>query len=219
MLSINYAKLFHPYAFTARPATKAIILHHAVMDGSVYDVNQVHLNRLFNGIGYHFYVRKDGSIWSGRALWAIGAGVRHVGYYTNNNTVHICAEGNFEKEHMSDKQVYGIVKTILYLYKEYGELPVIMHRNINNTACPGRLYPIGKILIAVEREDTMDKQYLVQIPTKIDTICETKVKVEKATGYKFYINPDFTISTKANETSLKEIISKCPYKIYYNAIK
>jgi len=217
MTVIKYANLFHPRAFSKRPSTRAIILHHAVMNGGVKDVNQIHLNRLFNGIGYHYYIRKDGSIWAGRPLWAVGAGVRHLGYYGNSNTIHVCSEGNFEVEHMGEKQFNGVVEVVKQIRQQYSELPLLPHRSINPTACPGRLYPMDKI-ISESKEVNMSIRYLVQIPTKIDNICEIRSAVEKATGYKFYINPDFTLNVKASESSLREIISKSPYKVYYKEI-
>ena len=47
---------------TKRQSTARVILHHAAMNGSVKDIHRVHLNNGWSGIGYHFYVRKDGTV-------------------------------------------------------------------------------------------------------------------------------------------------------------
>lgn len=83
-----------------RASTYRIILHHAAMNGSVEDIHRVHKNKGWAGIGYHFYVRKDGSVYRGRPEWAIGAHASGSNY----NSLGICAEGNFEHESMSDVQ-------------------------------------------------------------------------------------------------------------------
>ena len=81
-----------------RKSTKQIILHHAAMNGSVQDIHRVHLNKDYSGIGYHYYIRKDGSIWEGRPVDMIGAHAQG----SNSNSIGVCFEGNFENEKRSD---------------------------------------------------------------------------------------------------------------------
>ena len=88
-----------------RASTYRIVLHHAAMNGSVEDIHRVHKNKGWAGIGYHFYVRKDGSIYRGRPEYAIGAHASGSNY----NSLGICAEGNFENETMSDAQNLSII--------------------------------------------------------------------------------------------------------------
>ena len=53
--------------FVRRGRTDEIILHHAeASHASVEDINQWHLERGWAGIGYHFYIRKDGKVYRGR---------------------------------------------------------------------------------------------------------------------------------------------------------
>ena len=50
-----------------RNKTNRIILHHAqAKTCSVEDIHQWHLKKGWSGIGYHFLVRKDGTIYQGR---------------------------------------------------------------------------------------------------------------------------------------------------------
>ena len=98
-----------------RSSTKRIILHHAAMNGSVEAVHNVHKAKGWSGIGYHFYVRKDGSIYRGRPEYAIGAHASGSNY----NSIGICAEGNFENETMSDAQKNSIKELVAYLKNKY----------------------------------------------------------------------------------------------------
>ena len=48
-------------SMSRRSATKRIILHHAEASNcTVQDIHRWHLNNGWSGIGYHFFVRKDG---------------------------------------------------------------------------------------------------------------------------------------------------------------
>ena len=79
-----------------RSSTKYIILHHRAGNGDVMSIHSQHLGQGWAGIGYHFYVRKDGNVYSGRPINMVG------GHTTNYNSVSVgvCFEGNFEKENM-----------------------------------------------------------------------------------------------------------------------
>ena len=62
------------HELSARQVTNLIILHHAAAKScTAADVHNWHLNRGWAGIGYHFFVGKDGSVTRGRPLWAVGA--------------------------------------------------------------------------------------------------------------------------------------------------
>lgn len=53
-------------SFKRRNKTDEIILHHAeASHASVEEVNRWHLERGWTGIGYNFYIRKDGKVYRG----------------------------------------------------------------------------------------------------------------------------------------------------------
>nr|WP_243240285.1 N-acetylmuramoyl-L-alanine amidase [[Clostridium] hylemonae] len=80
-----------------RSATKLIILHHAEASNcTVQDIHRWHKNNGWAGIGYHFLVRKDGSIYRGRPEWAVGA---HASG-SNSDSIGICFEGAYMTETM-----------------------------------------------------------------------------------------------------------------------
>lgn len=127
---------------SARKSTQRIILHHAAMNGTVQDIHRVHKNNGWAGIGYHFYVRKDCSVYRGRPEYAIGAHSSGSNY----NSIGICAEGNFENEIMSDAQKNAVKELVAYLKAKYGITIVQRHSEVCRTACPGKNYPFNEIV-------------------------------------------------------------------------
>lgn len=136
-------------ALRRRSATSEIVLHHTAVSAlqSVGVIHNYYLNRSddsFSGIGYNFYVRKDGTVWEGRPLWAVG------GHCVNHNfkSVGICFEGNFEKEKMGAKQFDSGVELIKYVLKAYPGCKIYRHKDLGSTACPGKNFPFEKMVKA-----------------------------------------------------------------------
>ena len=114
---------------------KRIILHHSGVTvlQSVETLHNYHKNTNgWAGIGYHFYVRKDGSIYKGRPIEYIGAHASD----NNSDSIGICAEGNFEVEEMSDAQKSSIKELINYLLSNYNIEIIQGHKDVNSTSCP-----------------------------------------------------------------------------------
>lgn len=134
-----------------RYSTVGIVLHHAAASSaSVETVHSWHLNNGWIGIGYHFYVRKDGSVYRGRPENWIGS---HT-YGYNSTMIGICAEGNFETEKMPEEQKNAIIELLAYLRGKYGDLKVYGHRDLDSTACPGKNYPFDEIVNGKATETT-----------------------------------------------------------------
>lgn len=138
------AGLSFAYQPGTRNNTYYIILHHAAADSAtVEQIHSWHLNRGWAGIGYHFYVRKDGSIYQGRPVSWIGA---HTTNY-NSYSVGICFEGNFENEEMNDTQKAAGQALIQYVQDMYNyTLDVRKHKDFNATACPGANFPFDELV-------------------------------------------------------------------------
>lgn len=129
-------------ALTKRRATTRIILHHAA--ASKCTAQQIHSWHLANGwvgIGYHFFVRKDGSVYRGRPETVVGA---HAG---NNNydSIGICFEGSFDREQMNEVQRTAGAELVAYLKDKYGITKVQKHSDVNATGCPGTRFPFKEI--------------------------------------------------------------------------
>ena len=126
-----------------RFVTDCIVVHHIGManndDVSAETVHQWHLNNGWSGIGYHFLIRKDGTIEEGRPLGTVGA---HV-YGENRHTVGINLVGNFESAVPTEAQKTTAAHLIASLCTVYQldpvwESTVKGHCDLNATACPGR---------------------------------------------------------------------------------
>lgn len=146
-----------------RKKTDKIILHHRAGNGDVESIDRIHKNKGWVCIGYHFYVRKDGSIYRGRQENAVGA---HA-YGSNSTSIGICAEGNFETDTMPKVQKEAIIELVNYLKNKYPIMGVIRHKDVNSTACPGRNYPYYEI---VHSEQTFIQKVQSVIGAKVDGI-------------------------------------------------
>lgn len=145
---IQDAGLVFKGRLSKRSSTEYIFLHHAAGDGSVLAIHNSHLALGWSGIGYNFYVRKDGSIWRGRGLDTVGA---HAGGNYNSRSVGICAEGNFQKDFMFSVQKQSLIELLAYVWQHYPNAKVVGHRDMDYTACPGRNFPFGEIVSGAQK--------------------------------------------------------------------
>lgn len=125
-----------------RTSTDYIVLHHAEANKcTVEDIHRWHLQRGWSGIGYHYLVRKDGSIYRGRPQEAVGA---HCPGY-NSCSVGVCAEGNYEQENMPTEQQSAILWLVRQLKQIYPHAKIVGHRDLYATKCPGKNFPLSFI--------------------------------------------------------------------------
>lgn len=125
-----------------RPLTKRIILHHRAGTGDVISIHNEHLKKGWNGIGYHFYVRKDGTVYRGRPIEKVGA---HTEGF-NVDSIGICFEGNFEEEFPKAQQISSGRLLIGHIEECYGKkLEVVRHSDLCVTACPGKNFSLEKV--------------------------------------------------------------------------
>lgn len=137
---LNFSETLLP-----RKSTKYVIVHHSEVrtPHGVKDVHQWHLNRGMAGIGYHFFIRKDGSIYQGRPLDTVGAHVRDH----NSESVGVCFEGHFDVEKINDLQYQKGVELIAAIVKRYPGSTVKFHNQYNSKkSCPGKLFPCIELL-------------------------------------------------------------------------
>lgn len=157
-----------------RLKTNYIIIHHRAGDGDVKSIHQQHINQGWSGIGYHYYVRKDGSIYAGRPEYASGA---HTVDY-NSVSVGICFEGNFDQEvKMSAAQVKAGQELIAYLKGKYPSAQIKKHRDFNATACPGKNFPFDEITNPKKEYKTVEE--VVNALVKRGIITEKNKWLEK----------------------------------------
>ena len=143
-----------------------IILHHAAGNATAASVHNFHkYTNGWSGIGYHFYIHKDGTIYKGRDESWRGAHAADVsstpGYNdgnplndTNATSIGIAVQGNYHPEShisvdtkMPKAQEDAIVKVGHYLIEKYGNMEIFKHGSpgIGHTSCPGNYYPFDRI--------------------------------------------------------------------------
>ena len=138
--------------FTRRSKTDEVILHHAeASSATVWDINQWHLDNGWVGIGYHYYIRKDGSIYRGRPEWAVGA--HATGH--NDRSIGICCEGAYMTETMPAAQLASLKALLRDIMGRYGTLALKRHRDVNATSCPGDNFPWAEAQDYMKEDDQM----------------------------------------------------------------
>lgn len=125
-----------------RQVTDQIVIHHTGNptddDLSAVEINESHMRQGWSCIGYHYVIRKDGTVEAGRPHWTVGA---HA-YRHNSHTIGIHVCGNFEEAEPTDAQIESTAMLLANLCTDYG-LPIdrdhiVGHRELMSTACPGR---------------------------------------------------------------------------------
>lgn len=179
-------------ALTKRTVTDRIILHHAAGNGSVESVHNYHKSLGWSGIGYHYYVRKDGSIYRGRPEEMVGG---HTSGY-NYCSIGVCAEGNFETESMSDAQREAIRALVLDIRTRYPDTQTIRHKDVAATACPGKNYPFDYIAAAEpDPEDT---------PPETDTPSGMDWETERTLAREWAMNTGLSDGERPRDSMLRE---------------
>lgn len=129
--------------FAANPKlVKMIIVHCSATprgrDFSAADIRRCHLQRGFRDIGYHFVIRLDGAIETGRDLGQPGA--HCLG--KNNCSIGICYVGGVETDGRTpadtrtDAQKAALERLIAELLKLFPDAEIRGHRDFAAKACP-----------------------------------------------------------------------------------
>lgn len=175
---------FKDLAYGNKPVM--LVYHHAEASKcTIQDIHNWHLNFGWSGCGYHFLVRKDGSIYRGRPENAIGAHCPSA----NDKSIGICAEGAYDTESMPIAQKNALIELGQYLKSKYNIGKVYGHKELYSTACPGKNYPLQEIKNVVLK-GTLDtgKLYKVQVGAFSNKAnAEALLKDLKTKGYTGFI--------------------------------
>lgn len=132
----------HEYAYRKR--TDFLVVHCSAttvdMDIGAEEIREWHVDdNHWLDIGYHYVIRRDGSIELGRPLHAVGAGVN--GH--NRVTLHICLVGGIDKrkrpeDNFTQEQRSSLWNLLKELQKEFPEADICGHRDFAGVkkACP-----------------------------------------------------------------------------------
>lgn len=160
---------------TPRTQTKYIVIHHTAVKGDKQPVNEIHqwhLDRKCDppmaGIGYHYYIRKNGEIYQGRPRDTKGAHVKVKGKTYNSDSIGVCFEGDFRTEKMGEKQMEAAVLLLSILSLGYGGAELTLHKKLDTSKdCPGKNFPVKALFNRVHAQ----KQRFIQLhgsPKEVD---------------------------------------------------
>lgn len=147
-MTIKQTNLSFNRPLSKRLTTNKIIVHHAsakTCDASI--IHQWHKAKGWSGIGYHFVVRKNGTIEVGRPLDKVGAHCTGQ----NADSIGICFEGDFEHETMGDVQLQAGRELIAYIKQTYPSIRITKHKDFMATDCPGKNFPFDELTKAKKK--------------------------------------------------------------------
>lgn len=111
-----------------------VVHHSATTTGTPQEYAKYHVEgHGWPGIGYHFVLQKDGTIYQTNALETISYGVEG----NNTGSINICLTGNFETETLQAPQKDALVWLLRELGAQLGPKPILPHSAFKPTKCPG----------------------------------------------------------------------------------
>ncbi|SEO39488.1 N-acetylmuramoyl-L-alanine amidase [Paracoccus alcaliphilus] len=122
-----------------------IVLHYSAsyadLDLGVEDIRRMHLDRGFSDVGYHYIIKRDGTVQKGRADSIVGA---HVAGH-NTGSLGICCIGGLERatgpnvgvDNRTDAQKAATIRLVRDLLATHPGAQVVGHRDLGPTQCPG----------------------------------------------------------------------------------
>lgn len=128
----------------SRRATNWIVLHcsatRAVQDIGAADIRKWHKAQGWSDIGYHYVIRRNGKVETGRAAGAAGSHVK--GH--NHDSVGICLVGGLNnktfapEDNFTPAQWASLKTLVARLVKQYPKAKVLGHRDFPGVqkACP-----------------------------------------------------------------------------------
>lgn len=102
------------------------------MDIGVEEIRGWHLERGFNDVGYHYVIRRDGTVEYGRDLDVVGAHCRGQ----NADSIGIAYVGGLHGDDRTDLQTEAMHKLVQGLVFALGDLKIHGHDEFSDKACP-----------------------------------------------------------------------------------
>ena len=141
MITVKETNLEFVKDLLPRTETDLIVIHHVGetnRDVSAAEIHQWHLANGWAGIGYHYVIRKDGTIERGRPRETIGAHAQGFNY----RSIGINIVGDFENFKPTQEQIESTSQLAAELSIIYDLTPtaqsVVGHKDLMSTDCPGK---------------------------------------------------------------------------------
>ena len=121
---------------------KMIVLHCSGVTPNVHQdisvIDDYHRKKGWNGVGYHEYVRRDGTVQHGRPMWMVGAHVVHHNKYS----IGICYEGGLNSASEPDdtrtpEQVRALRELVERYHAYFPDAVIVGHHDLDpSKPCP-----------------------------------------------------------------------------------
>lgn len=163
------------YALTPIKSYRKVVVHHpAHPTWDINDIHKAHQNKGWNGMGYNYFITKEGRIQLGRGM---NVGAHCEGH--NSNTLGVSFQGNFETQIPTEAQYKAGAQLIAKLLKDAGLsiTDVIGHRDLAATVCPGKNFDMSKLKHYI-LEELNPKKGVVQVVNRPLTDREKKIQAE-----------------------------------------
>lgn len=148
-------------------AIDAVVLHHRAGDGTVESLHEMHLDKKWWGIGYHYYIRRDGTIYRGREERFVGSHAGSSNDY-NKHSIGVCFEGEMDTvDTLTPEQIASGRWLLSDIKSRHPIKEIRLHKELAATACPGRNFGAQKLIA----------HYVVQIETESKESAEALAKL------------------------------------------
>lgn len=127
--------------FKQRESTEAIFVHCSAtkphMNWGVREIRQSHKERGFLDVGYHFIIKRDGTVEEGRDEMAVGSHVK--GH--NHNSIGVCLVGGIDDKgkfeaNFTPAQMQSLRSLLVTLLAKYEGAVLRAHHEVAPKACP-----------------------------------------------------------------------------------
>ena len=143
-------KLFKSYSTRNLSKINRVVIHHSdTTSGTPQSYALYHINKnKWPGIGYHFVIQKDGTIYQTQHLST-------VSYHTsgeNTRSIGICLTGDYDTQTPPEVQIAACVKLIRWLENKElkRSLHISGHNEYSTKSCPGSNLNINEIAARVK---------------------------------------------------------------------
>lgn len=119
-----------------------IVLHCSGVTPNVHQdisvIDGYHRKKGWNGVGYHEYVRRDGTVQHGRPMWKVGAHVVHHNKYS----IGICYEGGLNsasepEDTRTPEQVRALRELVERYHAYFPDAVIVGHHDLDpSKSCP-----------------------------------------------------------------------------------
>ena len=142
-----------------RKKTTHIVIHTAAWPGDpdIEDIRRVHVDENgWSAVGYHYLIRKDGSIEKGRPEGNVGAHCRNGGM--NRKSIGICCSGHGDINAFTAAQVDTLCSLVNVIRRRNNIdiAHVIGHREAGAAkTCPGTKVDMDELRIDIDKQNIL----------------------------------------------------------------